>query len=112
VILDLALATMISSGTAGLLSQARRHQRVIVTSTGTSETPLPEDLGPTSLGQFATRGISESRSVLSTLTKFEAHARALGVLPINGEDEAFVAKLFADNVRKPTTKRVLARRST
>ena len=109
--IDLALATMLSTGLGtGGSSPTRRHQRVIVSSIGELQTPLPEAMEPTSLRQFATRGVSMRRSVVTTLTKFGAHVEAAGVLRINAEDEAFVARLFSESVPPGKTKRVLSRR--
>jgi hypothetical protein len=106
----LILMAGLSSGTLAPSPVRRRQQRVLVSSLGLSETPLPETLGPTSLRQVPTLGTTaDRRSVLSQVEALQKHKEAVSVLPINDDDEAFVSQIIAENRPKATSKRLLTR---
>lgn len=110
-LMDAAFAMMLQGGTCSA-SPTRRYQRVGVSATGASETPLPEWIGPTSLRQFATRRVGSTRPVLASVSNVADRVMAAGLIAVNVGDEEFVDKLFVESSTKPTTKHPLRRRVT
>lgn len=108
VMLDMTFAAMLSVGTA-CPAPVRRERRLSVTSTSSSETPLPKDFAPTTLRQVPTQGLAPSRGISSELGAVDRHLRAGGILGISAEAQAVVSEMMAESMPKATTKRLLAR---
>ena len=104
-------ALSVSAGTCGP-ETIHRRQRLIDSTLGLSETPLPERLKPTSLGQLPTLGATSGgqRSISSQVYPLQTFKEAVSVLRISDEAEALVSRIVSENMPKATTTRLLSRR--
>jgi hypothetical protein len=89
----------------------KREYRIVEVSTGSSATPLPEHLQVRVASDSPTQTPTVHRDLSSYLRKIDAHLTAVSVLPLNEDAQAIVSQILADNLRTPTSKRVLKARS-
>lgn len=102
-------AAMLSVGTA-CPAPVRRERRVSVSSTSSSETPLPESLAPTMLRQVPTQALAPTRAIGSELAAVGRELRAVSALGISEQAQAVVSEMIAESLPKATTKRLRALR--
>jgi hypothetical protein len=106
---NVALAMLLDS--TEVLTAKRREYRIVEISTGSSTTPLPPHLQIRMSGHSLTQAPSVHRDISSYLRKMDADLAAASILPINEEAQAIVSRILADNVRAPTSKRILKPRT-
>ncbi len=109
--LDVIAFTTFANLSALDSTRIARDRRVLVCSTGSSETPLPSGFSPSNLLDVGTGGFAIRPEAVDVVVAAQRYARALAVLPINAEHEAHVDRLVESRVAGTRVKRPLTQRA-
>ena len=88
-----------------------RDRRLLVHSTGSTETPLPPGFSPSTLLDVGTGGFAIRAEAADVVLAAHRYAHALAVLPINAEHEAYVDRLVESRVAGTRVKRPITQRA-